>query len=787
MRVVYSWLVDYLKEKPAFDVVISNLSKIGFSIENIQNIGVSCENVVVAKVIKKEKHPNADKLSLCQVTDGKESYQVVCGAKNVAEGQVVPFAKIGAKLGKIIIKKAKIRGVESCGMICSGQELGLEEKSEGIMVLDEKIELGKDLKELFPPDYVFELEITPNLAYCLSHYSLARELSIFFGYKLKEVNPLPVSCLNENFDIRIETSNCLRYIGVIIKNIKNLKTPHYISDRLKKIGLNPKENILIDLSNYVMFELGQPTHCFDLNNIEDSIVVRMASSGEKIKTLDGKDYELNENIMVIADTKKPLAVAGVIGGYFSSINEKTKDILIEIANFNPSAVRKSSKFLNIKTDSSYRFERGVDINLAPLCARRMVEIIKDQNPDCDVFYYNDVKNFKENKKVVKIDHKKINSILGTNIDNVKINEFLKKLDSDFDGINFTVPSYRSDIESLWDISEEVARYLGYDVIESKTNMSLMKSKDDPYYILRNKIADKFLVFGFNEVLNYDIVSEKELNLLGFENINFLKISNPLSKEFEYLRPLLLPSLLKNIRYNINRGIKSVKIYEFGSLFLNEKSKPYESRRLAGVICGLVDEYEYWKEKEKEVDFFYLKNVIQYILSDFTDIVFKNKSNEKYIVEDVSMEVYYGDKKIGFFGLLNPDVPKIFDIKADNIFYFDIDFDLLCSNFKTDFVNSIKKPKPISQFQYGIRDLSFLVDKKHSYEDIYKSLAETKDIFDIRLIDVYEGKNIGADKKSFTFRFIFSSMDKTFTDEELNKKIEEIYNILNSNFGAKLRE
>ena len=787
MKLIYSWILDYLYDKPDFNTIVYNLTRIGFSVEDVVSTGADCDNVVVAKVLKKEKHPNADRLSVCEVYDGFTNYIVVCGAKNVEAGQTVAFARVGARLGKEVLKKAKIRGVESNGMICSEEEIGLSEKSDGIMVLSPDYKVGTDIKEIFKQDFVFELEITPNLAYCLSHYGVARELSLFYGYKLKDIEFKNFKPAKNNFDIKIETPDCFRYQAVIIKNIADTNTPDYIYERLKKIGLNPKGNILIDASNYVMFELGQPTHCFDLNNIEGGIKVRMAQKSEKIKTLDSNEYELNENIMVIADYKKPLAVAGVIGGYYSSINSQTRDILIEIANFKPSSVRISSKFLNIKTDSSYRFERGVDINLVNLAADRMVDMIRAHNPESVIEFAGDVKNYSDTKRIIKINSKKINSILGTQIEENKISEILKKFDPSFDGVNFDVPSYRSDIESVWDISEEVARYIGYDVIESHTSMQVSKSNSNPYYLLKKKILSKTAVFEFNEVINYDLVSAKEISSLGFDIQNSVKLSNPLSREFEYLRTSVLPSLLKNLRYNLNRGIKSVKIIEFGSVFSKNEYKIAEFRKIGGLLCGYINEYEYWKEKEEKIDFFYLKTLISYILCDFSEMKFRDRKDNDFMVNDLSADIYLKDKKIGFFGLLNPDIPRIFDIKENEIFYFEIDFDLLVNNFKTDFALSVKRPEPVSQFQYSLRDLSFIVDKKHRYEDIYNLISKSdSDIKDIRLIDVYQGERIESGKKSFTFRFIFSSMEKTFTDEELNKKIENIFKALNSQFGAKLR-
>jgi len=788
VKISYKWLCEYLKEKPDFNKLVSDLSRIGFSIDDVSVVGADTDNVVTAKVLKKEKHPNADRLSVCEVFDGKTNYTVVCGAPNVCEGQVVCFARVGSRLKDITLKKAKIRGVESNGMICSGSEIGIEEKSDGILVLPQDTPLGIDLKQIFPLDYVFELEITPNLGYCLSHYALARELSIFYGYGLNEIKVSEVTLKNiSDFPIKVETENCYRYTGVIVKGIKNLKTPSFIYERLKKVGLNPKDNILIDVSNYVMFEIGQPTHCFDLKNLTSGVRIRMAFDGEAIKALDGNDYKLSKDIMVISDFEKPVAIAGVIGGWWSSINPDTRDIFIEVANFNPQAIRKSSKYLNIKTDSSYRFERGVDIELCDFAAKRMIDLIKINNPDIEVSIFKDIWNADHSKKSIKVDHDKINLILGTSLPKENIDEVLEKIDSSYDGKIFTVPSYRRDIENIWDISEEVARYLGYDVIQSKPIKEIMNSNIDPYSVLKGRIISNLKVFGVNEVINYDLVSESDLNLTGYNISDCIKLENPLSKEFEYLRPDIIISLLKNVRHNVNRGVKSLKIIEFGTEFIKSQSKPLEKRKLAGVMCGLKEEILNWNIKEEKIDFFYVKSFINYILGFLNPFFIKSNSSKIYMVDDLFMSISVYGKDVGFFGMVNPDLLKIYDIsKIDNLFYFNIDMDILSSVYKTDFISSIKKPKMLSPFPFGIRDLSFIVDKKYTYQEIYDVIKNFDDIVEIRLIDVYEDEKIGKDKKSFTFRFYFSSYEKTFTDEELNKKIEEIFGVLEKKFSVKLR-
>ncbi|MCX7905644.1 MAG: phenylalanine--tRNA ligase subunit beta [Elusimicrobiales bacterium] len=782
MKIVYSWLCEYFESKPDIDFLVTTLKKLGFGVESIQKIGPDCRGVVTAKVLEVKKHPNADRLKVCRVSTGSEEYEVVCGASNVKEGIIVPFATVGAKLKDSILKKAKIRGIESCGMICSASEIGIEDNSDGIMILDENLQLGVDINDIFSRDYIFDIEITPNLSYALSHWGIARELSIFGGLKLKNIpveNNISITKYLD-FSIEIKTADCYRYAGIIVKNIKNKNTPFFIFDRLKKIGVNPKGNFLIDLSNYVMFELGQPTHFFDLSKI-DSIIVRQALDGEKFIGLDGNIYKLSEDIMVIADNKKVLAVAGIIGGIESAIDNSTSDILIEVANFNPVSIRSSAKKINIKTDSSYRFERTVDYNLIDLAIKRIIFLIKQTNPQAEICFFKDIKNVIPKDFNLEIDIRKIEDIIGIKVDTKMIFDLLKSMDNSFDGKFFKVPSYRHDIKSIWDISEEYLRYIGYDSIETKSFMQTFKSKDDVFWEIKDEFSRRLSVFGFNECYTYDLVSLKDIKEIGFNVNECIKILNPISSDFEYLRPSGLPSMLKVLRYNINRDIKSVKIYEFANTFIKNDNKIEEKRKLFILMWGFNNEWEWWKEKKVLIDFFDLKTVIDFLFNyevEWLDKGFNFGINGGVIV--------LNDKEIGWGGEVKKSILKNFDIKVDNVFYVEIDIEQLRDSFESDFYSLLKKPKKPSQYQSGIRDLSIIIDKKYKFSEIRKAILDVEDIEEIRLIDVYEDSKLGKDKRSFTFRFIFSSYNKTFTDEELNKKIEKIFLILKEKFYASLR-
>ena len=782
MKVDYLWLCDYLKHRPPIDELIYNLKKIGFGIESVKRFSVDCSNVITAKVVSVEKHPNADRLKICHLTTGKDEYDVVCGASNVEKGLVVPLALVGARVKDITIKRSKIRGVESNGMICSAEELGLEERSDGILTLDENTPLGVDIRDLFEEDYIIDIEITPNLAYCLSHYGLARELSIFAGYEFIPPDLNNLDFVNESeFKVEVKTPNCFRYMGIVIRGIKNKKTPEFILNRLKKIGINPKGNLLIDLSNYVMFDIGEPNHFFDLSKV-DSIVVRQAFDHERIRALDGNVYDLSPEIMVIADSKRAVAVAGVIGGADSAIDDDTSDVFVEIANFKPQSIRLSSKNLSIKTDSSYRFERGVDYEIVEISAKRIISLIKSTNPDAKIAMVKDIKNIPYTPKIVDIDVEKIESILGIEVDLNSLNLLLKRMDDSFDGKRFKVPSYRYDISSIWDISEEYLRYVGYDSIRSKTTMPIEKTFTDVFTKMKEEISLKLLKFGFNECYTYDLVSESDISLSGFEIENSVRLLNPISRDFEYLRISGIPSMLKVLRHNINRDVNSVFIYEFGSVFSKVDGRVDERRKIFLLMWGSSSEWEWWKDRNRKVDFFDFKSAVDAIFN-YENIWEGKQINRSFLYGGV---IKFKNAEVGWGGEIRKEVLKKFDIKENGVFYAEIDLDVLSGFYDVDFYRSIKRPKKPSPYQCGIRDLSIVVSKKYSYSDILSSIDRNLDIHTIELIDVYEDAKFGADKRSLTFRFVFSSNHKTFTDEELNERIERIFLNLKEKFSASLR-
>lgn len=791
MKTLYSWLKEFSPDLPPFEKLGPILSSLGFSIDSVEKIGLDADKVVVGEILKIDKHPNADRLSLCEVSIGSEIKTVVCGAKNIAVGQKIPLALVGARLHEGILKKAKIRGIESDGMICSAGELGLSGyDNSGILVLDGNLQPGTDLKTVFDePDYVFELEITPNLAYCLSHYALARELSLFRGFSLRQPTQSPIAIKGgSDFSIEIENpSDCYRYYGLILKGIKNKNTPKWLYQRLKKIGINPKGDILIDASNYVMYEIGQPTHCFDLRNIEGGkISVRRAREGEIIKTLDAQERRLDPSILVITDAVKPIAIAGVMGGYYSSVLTDTEDVLIESAHFNPSVIRKSSKAIGLKSDSSFRFERGIDFELQEKAALRVAQLIIDLNPQAQVILAGDVRPYKPVFKPLKVDAERINLILGCEFSQQQIDTAIKAVNPHFEGKDFIAPTWRFDIKTVYDLAEEIARYYGYDSIKSQTRMLAHAFSENPYYEAIKAVGQILNSVGLYETVNYDLISLKDLTGLHFSQQDAIELKNPLSADFRYLRPSLICGILKNLRYNINRGAESVMIYENGKIFSLNSGSIKEKGACAGLMFGKLRQ-QYWRFGQEYVDFYHIKGVVERLFDGVPGFSFKKNLNvPAYFKADICLEILAYGKHCGYVAAIDPLCLSLYDIKESEVYAFEFDLETYAKSFEGDFYARIKKVSPVSCYQHSLRDLSILVDKRYCWEEIKKQAENVEDLLWVKLIDVYQGKNIPSGTRSLTMRFMFSSMEKTFTDKELNAKIEQVYSRLNKTFGATLR-
>lgn len=794
MKIKYSWLCDYLKNPTTPQETVDQLNRIGLKVESVSKTGASFTGVVVGKIEKIDVHPNADKLHLVDINDGTTVQRVVCGAKNIAVGQIVPLAKLGAKLPGGELKKAKIRGIESEGMLCSCSELGVDGDPSGIMILPPDTPLGKDVLSLFPKsDVVFEVEMLPNQGYCLSHFAVARELSIFYGLELKEPDNLIHADSSENtVKVKIhDVKLCSRYTAIVMKNVRGAKTPDWMAERLRSIDVNPKGNILIDGSNYVMFEYGQPLHCFDLAKLSGrQINVRSAVHGEIFKALDKSEHKLNADNLVIADAEKPSALAGIMGGEQSAVADDTDEIVIESACFLPSSIRKTSKGLNVKSDSSYRFERGTDPEATLKAAKRFAKLICDAEPSAKIVQVTDEYPVEYQAKPIDIKSEKINALLGTGIADEIIYSCLKAFQPNLaDGSGewgFIPPSYRHDMTAVCDVAEEVARYVGYNSIPTVSNMPMIPSTVTPVCAVSSELRASLAAIGLNEVYNHEFLSAKEVKVCGISAEESLEVKNPLSSDLQYLRPSLTAGLLKTLRYNINRGRDSVNVFELGTVYYIGDKKN-EEIHCGGLMYGRFCDSS-WKNSFDNADFYSVKGVLTSLFAGKSGLRFERpQNNPSYYKSGYCLEIKIGANSLGFMGQLSANVCSEMNIKDNKVFYFEFSVPVLATTWKNEFWQKVNKVKPVSPFPASWRDLSFVIDEHHEWLALERAFQGIKNLSSVKLIDVFKGKNIPEGQRSMTVRFTFTSMEKTFTDAEVSERIKEAQEKLNRKFNAKLRE
>jgi len=784
MKISYNWL----KELVDFDLKPEELCKVltFLGVEtSIVGGGTNWTGVITAKVLERQKHPNSDHLSICKVNDGTKDYQIVCGAPNVDAGQTIPLATIGAVLpDNFVIKSSKIRGVSSEGMICSEEELGLKESSDGIMVLPEDTPLGKKLEEVLgETDTILEIEITTNRGDCLSHWGVAREIAA----KLQKIPTLPLLKnlkYTEKNLVEIEDKDlCTRYIGCHITNVKIGPSPKWMSDKLESCGVKSINNV-VDITNYVMLELGQPLHAFDATTLSGGkVIVRRATKGEKIDTLDGKTHELDETNLVIADSSKALAIAGVIGGQSSSITESTTEVFLESAVFNPGSVRKTARKLNISTDSSYRFERGTSWEVAEMASWRALNLIVDiagGRLETREDY-----NSPDNKKVIiKLRVERVEKLLGYAIDEKDIADILRFL-----GIEITsrvqnvliaeVPSYRNDIKEEVDLIEEIARVDGYEKIPTTVDSGVTSVEQKGSDKLARTITNSLVGLGFCEAMNYSFAEIKDLDklYLGYT----YKIANPISKENEVLRPSLLPGLIKNYVFNVGQATTDIKLFEVGKIF-DDKGE----RRVLGILMSGPVWQPWWmweSSKQNPVfDFYFASGVISNILPSKEFMIAESRTPAKYYHPGKTAAIVYHGKVVGQFGVLRPDVID----SNDEVIYAEIEIENIEKNYK----NKIQAYEHVAKFPAVKRDISVVADKSIKFEKIEKIIKHVmKDggiLKDWSLFSVYESDKLGEGKISYSFRLTYRHNDKTLKDEEVNKDIAILLEKWNKDLGISLR-
>ncbi len=808
MKISYNWVKQFIKTDWNAEKTGKLLTDLGLEVEGIEqfeSVKGGLEGIVVGHVLTCEKHQNADKLKLTTVEIGTDQpLQIVCGAPNVAAGQNVPVATIGTTLytpeGEAWkIKKGKIRGEVSQGMICAEDELGLGKSHEGIMVLDEKLAPGTPLKEIFDveTDFVYEIGLTPNRADAMSHFGVARDLKA--GLLQQEINTSLVSPSVSNFHVEnrskritVEVENydlAPRYCGVSISGIKVGPSPAWLQNKLKAIGISPKNNI-VDATNYVLHELGQPLHAFDADQITDGkILVKPAKKGTKFTTLDEVERELHEEDLIIADTEKPLAIAGVLGGLHSGVTEKTSSIFIESAYFNPVSVRKTAKRHGLNTDASFRFERGVDPSITKYALKRVTLLILETaggyvSSDIDDIYPNKIEDFQ-----VFLTFSKINKLIGQEVPSDTIKSILASLDIRVNnvtetGLGLTIPAYRVDVQREVDVIEEILRVYGYNNVEfsEKLNASISNSSRFEDFKLQNLIANQLVGQGFYEMMANSLTTKTYSNLdetLNSEHT--VEMLNPLSQDLSALRQSMLFSSLETAVYNLNRKNEDLKLFEFGKTYHNFPAGREEKKHLSLLVTGNRTK-ERWNNNKQKSDFFYLKGIIAAVLERLGFTETRSKTSSSAIFNE-GLQLTHKKQTLVEFGVVSKSILKHFDIEQEVLFA-DFNWDALIK-----LVNQQQKIfKPIPKFPSIRRDFALLIDKEIIFKDIYDIAVKTEKnlLKNVDLFDVYEGENLPEDKKSYAVSFTFLDEKKTLTDKHIDKIMNKLQQKFEKQLGASLR-
>jgi len=791
MLVPLSWLKEYVEIDEDIERLEELFIMTGSKVESIKKPGENIKNVVVGKVLEIENHPNADRLRVAKVDVGDQILTIVTGATNVKRGDYVPVAKVGAVLaGGLLINKTTFRGIESEGMMCSAEELGMDEdllspeKREGILILPE-LPLGDDVKKyLGLDDYIIEFEITTNRPDCLSIIGMAREAAAIFGRNVKypeiKVSEKAKENIEDVLKIRIEDSDlCPRYAARVVKNVKIEESPLWIQKKLMACGVRPINNI-VDITNYVMLEMGQPLHAFDYEKIAgNTIVVRRAKDGEKITTLDGRERVLSPDMLVIADIEKPSAIAGVMGGEYSEITEKTRTIIIESANFYGSSIRSTSKKLGLRTEASSRFEKGIDINLVPVALDRAAQLIEELGYGEVVKGVLDISYKKVEPREIAVRPEKINALLGTSLNISDMRSFLDRIDIKTRGENgkiyAIIPTYRMDITMEADIAEEIARFYGYDNIPETTIKNTELGYKTQEQNFEDMVKNYLIALGYYEVSTYSFYSPKVFDKLNLKEQNPLRnavrILNPLGEDYSIMRTTLIPSVLDVLKTNISRGIMDVKIFEFGRRYFKEGDEYKETKTVALAIS------------KPDSDFYDLKGDIEAVTGKLgiKDLDFIREEVE-YLHPGRSAGLYADGRKLGIMGEIHPEVLENYEIEK-RIYVAEINFEAV---FEVSNLEKVYTPLP--KYPAIERDIAVVVNDEIPSKEVQVLIRNTGGelLEEVMLFDIYKGVQIPEDKKSLAFTIRFRSKERTLTDDEVNNIMERIIKTLEEKLGARLR-
>jgi phenylalanyl-tRNA synthetase beta chain len=798
MKISSNWLKEHLDHGLSAEELSVQMLRLGFEIAGVSHLGPTFTGVVVGKVLAKDKHPNADKLAVCVVDDGAKTWNVVCGAPNVAAGQTIAFARIGAVLpGNFKIEGRKLRGVESQGMICSRAELGLPKDVDGIWVMGEGPALGTDVGSLLgPADDVFEVEITSNRPDCLSHRGLARELAAALDKPLKPLSVSLVESLSKTIPVSVEDSAaCPFYGGRLIEGVKVGDSPAWLKSRLESIGLRPVNNV-VDITNFVLHDVGQPLHAFDADKLSGGkIIVRRAKAGEKLLALDHKEYALPEGLLVIADGEKPVALAGVMGAEPSSVTAATTRIVLEGAYFAPSEVRRSSQKTRLRSDSSYRFERGADIAAAKDAAARAAALIL-QLAGGAAAKAAEAAAPRAERAPIKASASRLNAILGSDFSAEEILGALKRIAAALtgDAASFALipPSWRHDLATANDLAEEAGRFLGYDRVPYRlAPLSPKAATVTPVESAARRVRARLSALGLNEAYNYDMLSEKSLAAARLSAEGLPRIDNPLSEDWAVLRPSLLPGLLKNAQHNLSRGADAVRLFELGKAYAQKDGSASEQWRVAGLMLGPVLDARWQSARAPRAGFPDAKAAVEELLSGLGTVTWAKPGQGaagRWVCDQVfhpanALRALLDGVPVATVGWLHPRAARAFDLEREGAVLFEADLETIASRPAPRTRFREFSPLPVSR-----RDLALFVDKALAYARVEETAraCAIAELQDLALFDVYEGKGVPEGKKSLAIRLTFGRSDRTLTDAEVAGFVAKIVAALAEKLGAVLR-
>lgn len=790
MKISLNWLKDFVDIDVSSERLAEVLITAGLEVEGISKLGEGLDHVVVARIFSMSPHPNADRLTLCSVSTGDRTHAIVCGAKNMKEGDCVALAMPGAHLPNgVKITKSKIRGEVSEGMLCSEVELGLAKESSGLMILQEGLNLGEPFaKAMMLDDTIFEINITPNRSDCLSVKGIAREVAALTGKSLKKVKFAEGRYDSSEIDIEVrDFEACPRYTARTIKGVKIAPSPLWMKRRLEASGVRSINNV-VDITNYVMLETGQPLHAFDLNLLSGKrIVVRRAVEGEKIMTLDGVERVLGVETLVIADNERPMAVAGVMGGTGSEVSEKTADLLLESAYFKPTLVRKASKRCGLHTESSHRFERGVDPNGVMDASRRAVGLILELAGGHVSEKIADLYPNKINPVDIEMRLSRAKSILGIDLDMTSVAAGFERLELgvkelDMDRITVTPPTFRVDLTREIDLVEEIARLKGYDSIPvTYPRVEARGGERNKKGGLEDRVRGLLVDMGFCETVTYGFISPKGILKFLPADVEPVRLLNPISEEQSVMRTTIIPSLLEVVGRNLSHQNEDLRFFEIGRAFPYAGDERGERVVVSGIMTGLRNGKR-WNLPADELDFFDVKGVVENLLgvSGVTGIFVPNEK-VPYLHPGKAATLDIGGIEAGVLGEVHPDIMESFDIKG-RAYIFEIELKPVMESARSATFAHIPKFPAVS------RDIAILLDSDVPAERVYKAIRHVDPLIsDVFLFDLYQGKHVPDGKKSMAYSIRYQAHDRTLREEEVNILHEKVLAAVKDAVGGILRE